>query len=263
MNIALYESHIVWEDKEKNIELFTENARHLTDYSDLDLICLPEMSFTGFSMNAKKTCDVDGETIDKMISIARDLNVNISFGWVEKGEDTFYNHYSIVDKEGVLLDYIKIHPFSFGGESAVFSGGEALSICSICGFNIGVQICYDLRFPETFRILSKKSDLIIVPANWPSKRVLHWDILLKSRAIEDQVFIAGINCIGNMDAQDYPGHSCVIKPEGDAVIGKIIDFDSGTKTHVFNIDNNVESCREKFPVRADIREELYRKLRRE
>ncbi len=263
MNIALYESHIIWEDKKKNIKQFIENAKNLINNFDLDLISLPEMSFTGFSMNVKKTSDTSDKTIDKMMSIAGDLNTKISFGWVEKGNETFFNHYSIVGKEGVLLDYIKIHPFSYGGESRVFCGGESLNVCRVFDFNIGIQICYDLRFPETFRILAKKTDLILVPANWPSKRVKHWDTLLKSRAIENQVFIVGINCVGEMDIEEYPGHSCIIRPDGEVEVGTTIDFETGSKAHIFNIENNVESYRAGFPVREDIREDLYIKLRGE
>ena len=263
MNIALYESHIFWEDKKKNIEKFKENAKYLKNNYELDLISMPEMSFTGFSMDVNKTCDECRETVNEMISIAGFLNTKLSFGWVEKGNNTFYNHYSVVDSKAILLDYIKIHPFSYGGESEFFSGGNSLDVRCTCGFNIGVQICYDLRFPETFRILAHKADLILVPANWPGKRVLHWDIFLKSRAIENQVYIVGINCIGKIGNEEYLGHSCIVGPDGKVVIGKTINLKDGTNVYFFNIENNVESYRKGFPVWNDIREDLYIKLRGE
>lgn len=259
MIIALNETRIEWEDKKTNLDRLKKDLKDLKEYN-LDIVLLPEMSFTGFSMNVKYTYDSHQYTIKRVMEIAAEYNVMIGFGWVDYNKEKFTNHYSVVDSNHIIIDYIKIHPFSFGGEDAVFSGGDKLPLCSICGFNVGIQICYDLRFPDTFQILSKNASLIIVPANWPYKREAHWDVLLQARAIENQVYLAGINCIGEMDGMDYSGHSIIYSPDGKKCEGVSIPLKTGNNAYLFEISNDVISYRNAFPVKKDRKEDLYRKF---
>lgn len=261
MRIALIESNIVWEDKEANINRLNDILNYIAN--DIpDIVLLPEMSFTGFSMNADETNDCDRKVYRMIEELSARYNTKIGFGWVDKDEEGYKNHYSVVDKNKTLIDYEKIHPFSYGGENEVFVGGSELKSCSINGFEVGVLICYDLRFPDVFQILSKKSELIIVPANWPQRREMHWDVLLQARAIENQVYLAGINCRGDMDGLTYSGHSILYKPDGTKAEGRTIEFDHNCIVYIYDIENDVNDYRTTFPVKNDRRESLYIKLNR-
>ena len=264
MKIALGQLNISWENKDANLEKLKVCLKDLEKLKT-DLFLLPEMSLTGFSMNTEKTKESRKETVCQMQKLAAQYHTAIGIGWVRDTGDFCENHYSIVSAEGELLDYAKLHPFSYGEESLHFAGGSELPLCQYQGFRIGVQICYDLRFPEPFQILSKEADLIVVPANWPASRREHWDTLLRARAIENQVYIAGVNCAGSMGGQYYSGDSVLYRPDGTKVPAerKII-FDDGKSPEesifLSDIDNNVTKFREAFPVKKDRREALYRKL---
>ena len=259
MNIALNETKIEWENPSANIDRLRKDLQYLKDYN-LDAVFLPEMSFTGFSMNVKKTCDSQRNTIKKIKEIAAEYNVMIGFGWVDYKNEEYTNHYSIVDSTRIIIDYIKIHPFSYGGESDVYSGGNEIPVCSIQDFNVGIQICYDLIFPETFQILSKNASLIIVPANWPQKREEHWDVLLQARAIENQVYLVGINCIGEMDGMNYSGHSVIYSPDGKRCDCVSVQSETGNNIYIYEISNDVLDYRNAFPVKKDRKEYLYRRF---
>lgn len=125
---------------------------------------------------------------------------------------------------------------------------------------MGIQICYDLRFPETFQALSKRADLIIVPANWPYTRIEHWDILLKARAIENQTYIVGINCRGVIGGNYYPGHSCIIRPDGKICNNNYYLLSSSNRAYVYQICNDVNDYRNEFPIKNDRKEKLYLNL---
>ncbi len=259
MRIALLESSIKWEDKIKNIETL-KKALVMLEGENIDLICLPEMSFTGFSMNIDVTKDVNKETLNTIKSYSVEYDTVIGFGWVEVTDGKGKNHYTIVGKQGIILDYVKIHPFSYLEEDKYFSSGNKLSAARIYDFCVGVQICYDLRFPEPFQALSNKTDLIIVPANWPAVRDIHWKTLLNARAIENQVYIAGVNCAGMINGTEYMGHSVLVNPDGSKCSGRIIGIDDNNKAFVYDIDNDVKKYREEFPLKQDRQLDLYKEL---
>ncbi len=264
MRIALGQLKINWENKDANLEKLKVCLEDLAG-TRIDLLLLPEMSLTGFSMNTEKTKEREKETVCRVRKLAEAYHTAIGTGWVKDTGEFCENHYSVISADGELLDYAKLHPFSYGEESLHFKGGGTLPVCSLRNFQIGVQICYDLRFPEPFQILSKSAELIVVPANWPSARREHWDTLLRARAIENQVYIAGVNCAGSMGGQYYSGDSIVYAPDGTAVPAKrrnVPDNEQIPEEAIFllEIDNNITKYREEFPVKKDRREELYRKL---
>ena len=166
------------------------------------------------------------------------------------------NRYSIVDRTGnVVSSYVKIHPFSYSGEDEKFMGGNALSLFTIGEVSFSTFICYDLRFPELFRAVADKVHAVIVPACWPAKRSEHWKTLLRARAIENQVYVFAVNCVGDISGQHYSGDSCVINPTGDVL--KMLSDREGVLTYDFKDD--VEDYRKQFPVLKNRRNELYRK----
>lgn len=261
MKIALGQLSLYWEEKEANLEK-VKRCLEILASREASLFLLPEMSLTGFSMQTAKTKERQKETIHKIWELAKAYQIAIGVGWVKDAGDLCENHYSIVAQEGELLDYAKIHPFRYGGETKHFQGGTSLAVCTYEGFTIGVQICYDLRFPEPFQKLSKKADLIVVPANWPAKRSAHFQCLLQARAIENMSYLAGVNCVGEMDGMYYSGDSGLYAPDGMLLCPEVLRLDDDLEDQIlfYTIANDVCRYRDAFPVKEDRREDLYRIL---
>ena len=169
MRVALAQTDMVWEDKKASIQkaekMVSEAAKSKTD-----IIIFPEMSFTGFSMNLEKIGEKRdcSETVSCMSTLSKKYNIAIGFGWAslpDKKGGKGKNIFSVTDREGKLIaEYEKIHPFTYGGESRVYEGGEKLVSFSFKGHNISLFVCYDLRFPEVFQAAAKKSDVMFVIA---------------------------------------------------------------------------------------------------
>lgn len=262
MKIALAEMDIAWKDKKKNKEKCISFLQRSSEL-DIDLILFPEMSLTGFSMNVTEIGEVKGETLAWFKEMALKYNITIGFGYVEKNNDKGSNIFAIVSKDGsVLSKYIKIHPFSYGGEDKKYDSGCEIILTRIKEFNISTFICYDLRFPEPFQIASKKAMLITIIANWPKSRREHWITLLKARAIENQCYVAAVNRVGIGEGNiEYAGDSMVIDPMG-TVISKIDEAYTG----VSNLDSlltseifikDVNTLRNEFRLKDDRKEKLY------
>lgn len=253
MKLALYQSNIVWEDKENNYIHLEERLKEVS--KKVDLLLLPEMSFTGFSMNTALTKENSLETVGKMADYAQKYNIAIGFGWVKDCGEKSENHYTVINKEGkTVSDYAKIHPFSFSSEDKKFQGGDKIVTFDFGGIKFTTFICYDLRFPEIFQTASKEAHVILVPANWPQKRRNHWKCLLQARAIENQVYIIAVNCVGEIGGILYSGDSCVINPNGDIVMES-----SGQEGILeYELTDDVSEFRSAFQVKNDRREDLYR-----
>ncbi len=140
--------------------------------------------------------------------------------------------------------------------SEKFQGGSAVSYFALDGILCSSVICYDLRFPELFQILSEKAHVIIVAANWPAKRSAHWRALLQARAIENQVYILAVNCVGSIGESWYTGDSCVINPDGIVRAGL-----SGSEGMIYyELADDAAYYRTMFPVKQDRRKALYASL---
>ena len=245
MKAALIQNQIYWEDKDRNISRLEDTIRK---HPGNDLYLLPEMSFTGFSMNTDKTAESDPETVSRITKIAVENEAAVGFGWVRQKGQTCENVYSIIGRDGNLIsEYTKIHPFAFSGENKHFSGGDRISIFEISGIPFSTFICYDLRFPELFRMVCEEVHAVIIPANWPAKRSEHWKTLLRARAIENQIYIFAVNCVGNMNGLYYSGDSCVIDPNGDILMS--LSDREGVLSYDF-VDN-ADQFRKAFPVLKD------------
>ena len=197
MKIAIAQTEICFEEPEKNLrtaESWIEQAAQ----EGADAIFFPEMSFTGFSMHVEKVAAYANPIRQTMCRLAAQEHIAVGYGWTSckpggKGE----NHYTILGKSGeVLSDYVKIHPFSYGGEEQFYDSGTEIVHTVLEDFPVSTLICYDLRFPELFRAAAQTSRLIVVPANWLHQRTEHWRLLLRARAIENQVYVLGVNCVG-------------------------------------------------------------------
>ncbi|SFB32624.1 nitrilase-related carbon-nitrogen hydrolase [Clostridium frigidicarnis] len=257
MKVALCQLNIVWENKNANknkVQFFIEKCKKY----NCDFAIFPEMTLTGFSMNTleiKEKNSNDCDTIKWFCKLSQKFHINIAFGCVQEYKNKAKNNLLIVSKSGdVLSSYSKIHPFSFGEESNFYVGGDDFVITPINNFIFGSTICYDLRFPELFQILSKKSHAIIVIANWPQSRREHWISLLKSRAIENQCYILGVNRVGLGNDLYYSGDSSIISPDGTII--KTLFNKEGLIIGDLDLDL-VTNLRETFNVKNDRKEDLY------
>ncbi len=224
LNISIIQSDLVWEDIDANLENFTEKISSIHS----DIIILPEMFSTGFSMNAVKFAeDENGKALSWMKEKAKSANSVITGSVMTKENGNYYNRLYWVEPSGKIEFYDKRHLFGLGEEDKVYSAGKKRLIVEYNGWKICPMICYDLRFPVWCRN-KNEFDVQIFVANWPEKRSAHWKALLQARAIENQVFVVGVNRVGT-DANGYShsGDSTLIDP-----IGEII-FQESNKEIVF------------------------------
>lgn len=218
MLIAIASLNQSWEDKTTNLisckELFHKAQSHKAQ-----LIIFPEMTLTGFSTNIEMTAEEPdaSPTVESFSRLSNEFGIGGLFGVVFKQHEKAANNAIFLDKMGETIGkYQKIHPFSFSGEDKFFDAGKEILSVDFGQLKIGVTICYDLRFPEIYSALGVKSDLIVNIANWPAKRIEHWTTLLRARAIENQVFIAGVNRIGtDQNGLNYVKSSIIVNPNGD------------------------------------------------
>ena len=253
MKIAVCQFDITYEKKEQNLiraERFIMEAA----VQGAELIVFPEMSFTGFSMNTELTGEDQEETLLRMKSAAANERIAVGFGWV-KHKANAENHYTIVGEDGIVEgDYIKIHPFSYAGEEKCFAAGKSPCTFIYKDICFGISICYDLRFPELYQELTKQAHVILVPANWPEKRHVHWQTLLRARAIENQVYMIGVNCCGMQGGISYSGHSSAVNPEGEV----LFETEGREALQIIEILDDTEIYRKKFPTKKDRKPSLYK-----
>ena len=221
LKVALIQTNQFWEDKKANFEHLENMHFSKIKTGDCDLILLPEMFNTGFSMNVKDLGEeMSGTSIKWLQKWAQKLDCQIGASLIVKEHNVFFNRFVIVSKNGVETYYDKRHLFRMAAENDFFEAGKNPIIYHLKGWNIMLQICYDLRFPVFSRnktIGDKKSyDVVVYVANWPEKRSNIWNILLQARAIENQAYCIGLNRVGT-DGKNitYSGDSAVIDPWGN------------------------------------------------
>jgi len=183
-----------------------------------DVVVLPELWSCGFDReNMASHAERTPEIIEKMARLARRHHLIIAGSLPEHDNGFFFNTMFLIDKDGtVARKYRKIHLFSSIGEDACFQPGKGAVVCNTSSGIFGLMICYDLRFPELCRNLALKgAQVVLVAAQWPSQRIAHWDILLRARAIENQIFIAAANRFGNDSDLQFNGHSQIVSPTGE------------------------------------------------
>jgi len=217
MKIALIQTDLFWQNASKNRENFDLKINEIQ--SEVNLIVLPEMFSTGFTMNASEVAEtMQGETVEWMKLKAKQKDAAITGSVVITENGKFYNRMFFVFPSGEIQYYDKRHSFSLAGEDKVYTRGNEKVIVHYLNWKICLQICYDLRFPVFARNV-ENYDLILYVANWPKVRTNAWDTLLKARAIENLSYVVGVNRIGN-DAHDYEhiGHSQAIDFLGNYIL---------------------------------------------
>jgi omega-amidase len=217
MKIALIQSDLYWEDIIRNRNIFESKINQID--SEVDLIVLPEMFSTGFTMNALAMAEgMNGETVLWMKSVAKRKNCAVTGSLIITENNQFYNRMLFVLPSGEIKYYDKRHLFTLADEHKTYSPGKEKVIVDYLGWKICLQVCYDLRFPVFARNI-ENYDLILYVANWPKVRTNAWDILLKARAVENLSYVVGVNRIG-LDAHNYEhiGHSQVVDFLGNYIL---------------------------------------------
>ncbi len=272
LTITGIQSTLHWEDKKANLQMFEEKI--LSVSQPTEIVVLPEMFSTGFSMQPKKLAEtMEGETVQWMKQIAAKKKIILTGSVIIENEGNYYNRLVWVLPGGQFGYYDKRHLFAYGDEDQHYTPGKKRLIASVKGWKINLLVCYDLRFPVWSRQASavippqpraassfsggaKKGqqntleyDLLIYVANWPEKRVHAWTTLLRARAIENQCYVIGVNRTGEDGNKiHYTGESMAIDPMGEILHHKKDEEDVFTVT----LDkSHLEKIREKFPFWKD------------
>lgn len=216
LNIALIQSDLLWENPNQNRANFTKKIENIIE--EVDIIILPEMFTTGFTMNASKVAEtMDGVTISWMKELASKADVAIVGSIVISENNKFYNRLLFVEPSGHISSYDKRHTFTLVGEDKTYSAGKDKVILNYKGWKIRPLICYDLRFPVWARN-TEDYDVLLYVANWPKPRVSAWDALLKARAIENMCYCIGVNRVGVDGVNSiYSGHSAAYDVLGEMI----------------------------------------------
>jgi omega-amidase len=217
MKVVLIQSALVWENPEANRIYFEDKINAIAE--EVNLIVLPEMFTTGFTMHPAKIAEtMNGETVLWMQSLAKAKNAAITGSVVIEENSNFYNRMLFVFPSGEIQHYDKRHLFTLAGEDKVYSRGNQKLIVDYLGWKICPFVCYDLRFPVFSRNV-ENYDLLIYVASWPKTRIKAWDTLLSARAIENMSYTIGVNRIGtDANGYDYIGHSQVVDSLGEYLI---------------------------------------------
>jgi predicted amidohydrolase len=252
ITIAGLQLDVAWEDRAANFERVRVLAGKARDRG-ADLLVLPEMFATGFSLDTKITAEPPtGETPRFMSELARELEIGVVGGYVQRRRQGRGANMSLaVDRRGrVVAEYVKTHLFSFMDEDRAHEAGAGPRQFAFEGVPIASFICYDLRFPELFRLVADSAAAVIVIASWPSARQAHWDALLRARAIENQLYVVGVNRAGQGGGLEYTGGSAIVDPMGQ-VLAHAGDSEN---TIVAEIDTDeVERTRTEMPFLEDRR----------
>ncbi len=214
LKIALLQSPLVWENPEANRIYFSEVLQDVS--LDTDLIILPEMFNTGFTMNPEYVAKEEGpKTVDWMLQKALETNAAIVGSLPFFENDSYTNRLFFVEPSGKTALYDKRHTFTLAGEDKVYRAGTERLLVDYKGFKICPMVCYDLRFPVWSRN-TEDYDVLIYVANWPKPRIIAWDTLLKARAIENMAYCVGVNRVGADEmGHEYIGHSAVYDALGE------------------------------------------------
>ncbi len=211
------------------------NGIHRLDENGAQIALLPELWSAGFDSPSmtKEQAKQTPRIIKTLSQLAIKHRMVIAGSLPEISEDHLYNTMMVIDQDGTIAgQYRKVHLFSFIGEDKVFSAGSQAVMCNTSCGPIGLMICYDLRFPELCRsLVLAGARMVIISAQWPTGRVHHWDTLLQARAIENQIFIAASNRVGQDGDLTFNGHSQIISPDG-IILAKIINQTGATTARI-------------------------------
>lgn len=254
LRTTLVQTDLYWQDIDANLSMLEEKIWQIDE--DTDLIILPEMFNTGFSMNAEKLAEpMNFKTFKWMNQMAKQKNAAICGSYIIKESTNYYNRLYFIDPEGNFDFYDKRHLFRMGEEHLTYSEGKKRMIREFRGFKIMPLVCYDLRFPVWIKNQYDNDadeleyDVLVFVANWPAPRTNVWDTLLKARALENQCYSIGVNRTGkDGEGIEYSGNSVVYDYKGLSLSD--ISSDPSIQTIELNLEE-LKAFRKKFPVYLD------------
>lgn len=252
LEVALIQTYLHWEDKEKNLKRMEGHLQTLD--SSVDIAVLPEMFSTAFTMNSSLSETMNGPTVQWMIKMAKQYSIALCGSVIIEEKNKVYNRFLFVEPTGKISNYDKRHTFRMSNEHLNFSSGSSRTIINYLGWKIFPQICYDLRFPvySRNRVLEDEYeyDLMIYVANWPERRNNAWKALLPARAVENQSYLIAVNRIG-MDGNgvNFTGDSGVLGVLGDNILPFVAEEEQ-VKTISLSL-NWLKEFRRNFPVWKD------------
>ncbi len=258
MHAHLVQLDIQWESPLANYE----RVQSLIDSAPIkpgDLIALPELFDSGFSLNTHLTNDTDNQTLAFLAQLAKDTGCLIhgSRTTRQPNHSLALNCATVLgpDSSDPICEYHKIHPFSMGNELKAYQAGNQtdnqLAHYTWNDLKVCPTICYDLRFPELFRKgFIDGAQMFVLGANWPTARQHHWRALLIARAIENQAFVLGINRTGNDPHLPYAGGTIAVDPKGE-ILGELGDQEAVLSVEIDPVQ--VQQWRTQFPVINDIK----------
>ncbi len=248
LKISCIQADLAWENIDQNLNMFKEKLNLVP--KETEIVVLPEMFTTGFSMNSLELAEsMDGKSFQWMKEQAEKQNKIIIGSVIIKEDKNYYNRCITMFPNGEFYTYDKGHLFRMEKEHEDFTKGEQKTIFKHKGWRVCTMICYDLRFPVWSRNKGDY-DLLVYIASWPESRREVWNTLLKARAIENQAYVVGVNRIGkDGEGISYSGDTVIIDPKG-RIIQKAKDY----QEEIINADlslNELNQFREKFPVFLD------------
>jgi omega-amidase len=252
----------IWEEPDKTLEKAGMFIRHAAA-SGASLICFPEQFATGWDPEPRKNIqDIRGGIVSSLQGYAEEYGIGILGSFRQAADPLPKNTAVMIGSDGrILSTYAKIHLFSYGHENAGNSPGTDLGIFTLDSLTCGIAICYDLRFPDLFRLYARKGvQAVFVPSAWPHIRTRHWELFIQARALENQMYVIGVNTTGKTPVDSYSGNSMTADPQGS-----IISRATEAEQLVFcDLDPGmIATTRSQFPVEKDRRDALYDSLARD
>lgn len=248
LKITTFQAYLFWENVEKNLKNLSLRLSSIREKTDL--IVLPEMFSTGFTMNPETLAEeMNGPTMKWMLEQAQKFSCVVTGSLPINEDGKYFNRLIWMRPDGSFEHYDKRHLFGLGKEDRVYSPGKKKLFVELNGWKICPVICYDLRFPVWLRNTDAEYDILLVVANWPEKRSSHWKTLIPARAVENQAFVIGVNRVGHDGNEVYhAGDSMCIDPNGKTVYYKPNDED----LYTFSIsDDELHRVRRTLPFLKD------------
>lgn len=248
LRVALVQADLAWHDIGANIARFDALLSPLAGKADL--VALPEMFSTGFTMKPSGVAEgMDGQAPAALRRWARELGACVAGSAVIRESGRYYNRLLWARPDGTVSHYDKRHLFRMAGEDTIYTPGMLGPVMDIAGWKIRPFICYDLRFPVWSRNVGNACDVALYVANWPAKRARHWRALLAARAIENQCYVIAVNRVGNDgNGVAYAGDSLSIDYSGEV----LLDAGGAAGTHMTELSyEKLSEYRRSFPAWKD------------
>jgi predicted amidohydrolase len=244
-----------WEDPEATLTR-AERCIGRASRNGGDIICFPEQFATGWDPSSLRHVQgLDGPLVSRLQSLAEEYSIAILGSLRKRSAPRPENTCVAISSGGeIVAEYSKCHLFSPAGEDRIYQRGNAIATFPLAGMTLGIAICYDLRFASLFALYADAGvDVVLVPAAWPASRLSHWELFIRARAVEYQVYVAGINTTGVTPVDIYEGGTMVADPTGALL------FAAGADEGVYSCEISrdfVARVRSALPVRKDRRPDL-------